>query len=96
MRKSKKPPHIGDTNEYKYATVIGLDAGKDKWGNTLIKCRCKCGKEFTIKMSKWNRQKGSSCGCMLGQKRGGRKPIPLGRLGHLTIIESGLVNSMPA
>ena len=91
MRKKKRVPVIGEENECKYAKVEALNVGIDKHGQTLIGCRCKCGNYFTTTISKWNKLTGLSCGCMLRQNRKGSKSIPLGRLGHLTIIESGIV-----
>ena len=91
MRKARHIPQLGEENECKFAKVVNTNVGVDKYGQTLIGCRCKCGNYFTATIARWNRSKGLSCGCMLRQWHRGSKPIPLGRLGHLTVIESGIV-----
>ncbi len=52
-------------------------AGYDKFGKTLLKCRCDCGKETIVNQASINRQLTASCGCLKTEKlrKGGYKDI---------------------
>lgn len=85
----RKEVNVGD--KYESLTVIATNVRQNEMGGHVIRCRCDCPEHNEIEMTvgEWNQHKHRSCGCR-DHEMWAEKDVPVGRYGHLEVIETGL------
>lgn len=85
----RKEVNVGD--KYESLTVIETNVRQREDGCHIIRCRCDCPEHNEIEMtvSDWNQHRHRSCGCC-DHEMWAAKDVPVGRYGHLEVIETGL------